>query len=64
MFGNWCVKNQGLIVNPYIKKIEINNDDLYLIIASDGIWDVIKDEEISLFIEKNEETINICKGLI
>jgi serine/threonine protein phosphatase PrpC len=63
-FGNWSVKNQGLIVNPYITKIEINNDDLYLIIASDGIWDVIKDEEISLFIEKNEETNNICKGLI
>ena len=63
MLWNWSVKNQGLIVNPYITKIEINNDDLYLIIASDGIWDVIKDEEISLFIEIYKETNNICKNL-
>ena len=63
-FGNWSIKNQGLIVDPNITKIEINNDDLYLIIASDGIFDVIKDEEIYPFIKIYKDTNNICKNLV
>ncbi len=63
-FGNWSIKNKGLIVDPHITKIEINNDDLYLIIASDGVWDVIEDEEMILFVEIYKDTNNICKNLI
>ena len=47
-----------------ITKIEIVDDDLYLVIASDGVWDVIKDEEISLFIEIYKDENNISKNLV
>ena len=63
-FGDWRLKNAGVIVDPHIIRIEINDDDLYLIIASDGIWDVIKDEECKGFTELNPNTLQICKNIV
>jgi serine/threonine protein phosphatase PrpC len=44
-FGDWSLKTLGVIVDPHVTKIVLNEDDLYCVIASDGIWDVIKDED-------------------
>jgi len=44
-FGDWSLKTYGVIVDPHVTKIVLNEDDLYCVIASDGIWDVIKDED-------------------
>ena len=63
-FGDWRLKNAGVIVDPHIIRIEINDDDLYLIIASDGIWDVIKDEECKGLTELNPNTLQICKNIV
>ena len=63
-FGDWVNKQDGVIVDPHLTKIEINNDDLYLIIASDGVWDVIKDEECKGFTEIYANTSDICKYLV
>jgi protein phosphatase PTC1 len=35
----------GLSIIPHIDKVEITVQDIYLIVASDGLWDVIKDEK-------------------
>ena len=63
-FGDWAHKNQELIAEPHIASIKINKDDLYLIIASDGVWDVIKDEECKGFMELFGDTFNNCKNLV
>ena len=63
-FGDWVNKQDGVIVDPHLIKIEINNDDLFLIIASDGLWDVIKDEECKGFTEIYSNTFDICKNLV
>lgn len=39
-------KQQGLICTPFINTIELRLIHKYLILASDGVWDVIKDEYI------------------
>jgi serine/threonine protein phosphatase PrpC len=36
--------NSGLISIPYINKIEIEKTDKFVVMGSDGIWDVITDE--------------------
>ena len=40
--------NKGLICQPFISKINIdlNFENQYLILASDGIWDTISEEDI------------------
>jgi serine/threonine protein phosphatase PrpC len=63
-FGDWRLKDSGVIVDPHIMRIEINDDDLYLIIASDGLWDAIKDEECKRITQSNPYTLEICKNFV
>ena len=63
-FGDWGIKQYGVIVDPHIVRIEINHNDLYLIIASDGLWDEIKDEECKGFTEIFSDTFDICKNFV
>ena len=63
-FGDWALKSLGTIVNPHISKIEINDDDLFLIIASDGVWDVFKDEEFKILCNVNKNCLELSKDII
>ena len=63
-FGDWNIKEFGIIADPHIAQVEITDDILYLIIASDGVWDVIKDEECAEFTETNVNTFDICKSIV
>lgn len=42
-FGDAAIK-KWVICEPFIKKITITDNDRYVVLASDGIWDVITDE--------------------
>ncbi len=41
---NYKMKESGLISEPYIKKVVVEDTDRFLIMGSDGIWDVINEE--------------------
>ena len=45
-FGDFFLKDYGLICEPHIIKNDICYDDKFCIIASDGIWDVITEEMV------------------
>jgi serine/threonine protein phosphatase PrpC len=63
-FGDWAIKSYGVIVDPHITKSEVTDDDLFLIIASDGVWDVIKDEECKQFFGNSKNTLDLCKNIV
>lgn len=42
-FGDHALKKDGVIATPSIKKHLLRPSDRFLVIASDGIWDVIED---------------------
>ena len=63
-FGDWNIKEYGVIVEPHISKTEITDEDSYLIIASDGVWDAIKDEECLGLTKTNRNTFEICKNIV
>lgn len=42
-FGDHSLKEEGVIVDPYTKRINNIINDTWIVIASDGIWDVIED---------------------
>ena len=54
--------NKGLICEPFISKINIDLsiENQYLILASDGIWDTITEEEIQHIIQYHTDTQQIC----
>ena len=58
--------NKGLICVPFISKINIDLsiENQFLILASDGIWDVLTEEEIQNIIKKCHDTQTICSIII
>ena len=45
-FGDKEMKKYGVLSTPDIFYHNIDEDDLFAIIASDGVWDVIEEDEI------------------
>ena len=43
--GDFSVRNSGLIAVPQIKKRILKAADKFIVIASDGIWDEISDQD-------------------
>ena len=50
-FGDHSLKNDGVIAKPTINKHVLKPFDKFLIIASDGVWDVMEDQD----------AVNLCK---
>ncbi|KAL0558290.1 hypothetical protein IC582_002846 [Cucumis melo] len=44
-FGDFCVKHFGLISMPDVTQRSVTNKDLFVILATDGIWDVVSNQE-------------------
>lgn len=39
-------KRVGVISDPEIEYLEINKDDKFIVIASDGVWEFLSNEEV------------------
>ena len=52
-FGDFDFKAYGVTAKPTISKKKIGKEENFLIIASDGVWDVIHEEELNGYISKN-----------
>ena len=63
-FGDWRIKDVGVIVDPHFCRYEIAEDDSFCIIASDGVWDVLRDEEFSCLEKMNVDTGKMSKIII
>ena len=65
-FGDRVAETVGVISEPEIKEFNFDQDDKFMIIASDGIWEFISSQEciemISNFYEKNDLK-NCCEYL-
>lgn len=62
-FGDYFLKSDGVIANPYIKRHVLKASDRYLIIASDGVWDVIEDQVAVNFCKEDCSTKDIAKAI-
>ena len=63
-FGDWGIKEYGVIVLPHVARIELTSEDLYLIIATDGVWDVLSDDDIVKLTQINSNSLGICKNIV
>ena len=63
-FGDWEQKDIGLISVPHINKIEITESCKFVIIATDGVWDVLDELDVykmSLYADNSKE---LCEQII
>jgi serine/threonine protein phosphatase PrpC len=60
--GDHALKPFGVSAVPYVSKNYITDKDRYIVLASDGVWDVLQDEDIlklSKGIESSDELAKI-----
>ena len=66
-FGDTELKKDGIECNPYIKKILVDKEEVkYIIIASDGICDVVSKEKLEEFSKelKSGTSEELCNNLV
>nr|AFK37152.1 unknown [Medicago truncatula] len=44
-FGDYCMKDYGLISVPDVTHRKLTTGDQFIILATDGVWDVVSNEE-------------------
>ena len=63
-FGDSGLKKYGVICMPHIYKAEIDTDDKYIVIASDGVWDVIDEDEIYNYSLISKNSKDFCDIIV
>ncbi len=63
-FGDWELKNYGVISVPHVKRIEICENDKFVVIGSDGIWDVLNDSDVYNMSFQFRNSKDFCDNII
>ena len=50
--GDREFKDAGIIPNPYLANVRLGKDDLWIIAACDGLWDVMRPDEVATIARK------------
>ena len=62
--GDWLAKKIGLVSDPEIECIELLTYDRFLVIGSDGLWDVMGSKEVVGFVLQHEDRETAVKDLV
>lgn len=63
-FGDHSLKKDGVIAKPFIKKHVIRTSDKFLIIASDGVWDSMEDQDAVNYCKEEFTTKDIAQAIV
>ncbi len=63
-FGDWELKTYGVICEPHIIRYEIEDEDNYLVIATDGVFDVMEDEDVFQLSKKQKNAKDFCDDIM
>ncbi|KAK9748961.1 hypothetical protein RND81_02G093100 [Saponaria officinalis] len=62
-FGDQHLK-EWIICDPEIQHLPLSSDSQFLILASDGLWDKVNDQEAVDIVLKEENAMESCKKLV
>ena len=63
-FGDWELKSYGVSCERHVVKINNENDDRYVVIASDGVWDVLEDEDVRDLSKPANNSLDLCRNIM
>ncbi|XP_062179771.1 probable protein phosphatase 2C 48 [Phragmites australis] len=63
-FGDYCVKDYGVISAPEVTQRRISSRDQFVILATDGVWDVISNEEAVQIVAATPDRERAAKRLV
>ena len=62
--GDKAIKKFGVICQPDINEINVSKDINFVVLASDGVWDVINENELLDLSKKFKNADDFCKEII
>ncbi|CAN6373832.1 unnamed protein product [Urochloa humidicola] len=63
-FGDFCLKNHGLICTPEVYYRKLSEKDEFLVLATDGIWDVLSNKEVVKMVCSAKDPSKAARQLI
>ncbi|XP_030546987.1 probable protein phosphatase 2C 34 [Rhodamnia argentea] len=63
-FGDYCVKDFGLISVPEVTQRNITSRDQFVVLATDGVWDVISNQEAVEIVSAMPDRTKSAKRLV
>lgn len=63
-FGDYCVKDFGVISEPQVTQRIISNKDRFVVLATDGVWDVISNEEAIRIVSASKDPRRSAQRLV
>ncbi|GMI79358.1 E Growth-Regulating 2 [Hibiscus trionum] len=63
-FGDYCVKDYGLISVPEVTQRHITSRDQFVVLATDGVWDVISNQEAVQIVSSTPDKAKAAKQLV
>ncbi|KAE8809897.1 putative protein phosphatase 2C 73 [Hordeum vulgare] len=63
-FGDFCLKNHGLICTPEVYYRKLSERDDFLVLATDGIWDVLSNKEVVKIVSSASDRSKAAKQLV
>ncbi|CAD6258776.1 unnamed protein product [Miscanthus lutarioriparius] len=63
-FGDFCLKNHGLICTPEVYCRKLSEKDEFLVLATDGIWDVLSNKEVVKLVSSASDPSKAARQLI
>ncbi|KAH6806819.1 Protein phosphatase 2C family protein, partial [Perilla frutescens var. frutescens] len=63
-FGDFCLKDYGLISTPEVTYRRLTDNDEFVVLASDGIWDVLSNSDVIKIVASARKRSMAAKMLI
>ncbi|KAF3454560.1 hypothetical protein FNV43_RR05008 [Rhamnella rubrinervis] len=63
-FGDYCVKDFGLISVPEVTQRHITSRDQFVVLATDGVWDVVSNQEAVQIVGSTADRAKAAKRLV
>lgn len=63
-FGDFCLKDFGVISVPEISYRRLSDKDEFIVLATDGIWDVLSNDEVVNIVDSASSRSSAARSLV
>lgn len=63
-FGDHALRDSGLTAVPHVVKHTLKPFDKFFVIASDGVWDELSDQDAVNYCKDDASTKQICQAIV
>ncbi|ONK80739.1 uncharacterized protein A4U43_C01F21180 [Asparagus officinalis] len=63
-FGDFQLKNYGVIAIPQVSYRQLTNRDQFIVLATDGVWDVLSNEQVVSIVSSVQNKEDASKAIV